>query len=76
MSDCSGNAGIVVGGEGVGRNDCTNTGSGSGRPSEAGRKMERKQRKVKSGGGFEDIGKIDNCGFGAMCEGREVRLRG
>lgn len=53
--DCSGNAGIVAGGDWVGWNGRIVAGSGLGRPGVAGRRMEKKTKTVKICG-FGDIG--------------------
>ena len=55
--DCSGNAGIVAGGDGFGRNDWIVTGSGLGRPGKVGKRIEKKKKKKtkKVKIGFRDI---------------------
>lgn len=53
--DCSGNAGIVAGGDWFGWNGRIVAGSGLGRPGVAGKRMEKKTRTEKIGG-FGDIG--------------------
>ena len=55
--DCSGNAGIVAGGDGFGRNDWIVAGSGLGRPGKVGKRIEKKKKKKtkKVKIGFRDI---------------------
>lgn len=86
MSDCSGNAGIVAaGGYGVrvGRNDDwtgDGAGSGMGEPGKAGKRVQRKQKMVKSGGFAGDIGREDRpsalwvCTFGFLQKSIRVQL--
>jgi hypothetical protein len=55
--DCSGNAGIVTGGDGFGRNDWIVAGSGLGKPGKVGKRIEKKKKKKtkKVKIGFRDI---------------------
>lgn len=73
--DCSGNAGIVACGDGFGRNDWIEAGSGLGRPRKVGKIIEKKKTKKKvKKGGMRDIiflvQRKDLCSL-CLCEREE-----